>query len=727
MNEFVEQFLIECRELVTQATDDLLALEESGDDRERLDSAFRAFHTLKGAAGIVDFDAMGRALHAAEDVLAAVRSNAGQVTPQLIGDCLTALDQVSQWLDAMQETGEVPAGADAQADAVVQRFGRTIEPPVVAPAVGDQGDWLASLLTRHPEASTRAHAALRYAPDAEAFFRNEDPLAVLEALPNLLALELESPASETLETFDPFVCRMVFAALFGAEAEGVRVLLAERGGIELVDLSAAGGNGLPPVARSLIEAQVLLLADPDGEPGAGRTTSALRVAANVLRSIGRGADADRMATIGRDGAAEALAAVLTDDFGASAQRDGPAPTRIAQEAVTRALRVDVERIDALVNLTGELTVAKNALAHAAALAQSGDDPRALGALLKEQHSQLERLVAELQRSVLNIRVLPMRQVFQRFPRLVREMVVGLGKPARLVTEGDDTEADKAVVEALFEPLLHVLRNALDHGVESPQVRAAAGKPPSATIHLRAARQGDRVVIEVEDDGGGIDIASVRAVATERGVASADVLAAMPDDEVADLIFAPGFSTAAEVTSLSGRGVGMDAVRIAVERMGGRVTLQSRTGEGTTVRFALPFTVMMTAVMTVEAGGQMFGIPLESIEQTLRLSRDRISPVGAARAFVLRERTVPLIDLAQTLGRPPTSERRLADGDDGANVVVTLAAGQWAGLEVDRVAERMDVMLKPLDGLLAGMHGIAGTTMLGDGRVLLVLDLQALLQ
>jgi len=722
MNEFIAQFLVECRELVTQATDDLLALEEQGDDRERLDSAFRAFHTLKGAAGIVDFDAMGRALHAAEDVLAAVRSNAGQVTPQLIGDGLTCLDQVSQWLDAMQVDGEIPSGADAQADAVVRRFGQTIEAPGPKPATGAAAalHWAGDLQRRHADLGAQARAALRYAPAAEAFFRNEDPLATLAELPGLLVLEIEPPPSQPLETFDPFVCQLVFTALFSVEAGILQDLLAGKTGAEAVALSAGPDSGLPPVARNLIEAQRLLLADSNAEPTAGRTGSALRVAANVLQSLGRVEEAEKLGAIGRDGASAALEAILEGRF-EGASTPGAVTTRSSHEATPRALRVDVERIDALVNLAGELTVAKNALGHAAALAISGGDPTALGALLKDQHAQLTRLVAALQRSVLNIRVLPLRTVFQRFPRLVREMVVTLGKPARLVTEGEDTEADKAVVESLFEPLLHVLRNALDHGVESADARVAAGKAPSATIHLRALRQGDRVIVEVEDDGGGIDIANVRRVALEREVATAAVLADMPDGEVADLIFAPGFSTAAEVTSLSGRGVGMDAVRIAVERMGGRVTLHSQPGVGTTVRFSLPFTVMMSAVMTVEAGGQMFGIPLEAIEQTLRLPRDRISLIGAAQAFVLRDRTVPLIDLAHSLGRGGGRDEAAS-----ANIVVTRSAGQWAGLEVDRVGDRMDVMLKPLEGLLAGMNGIAGTTLLGDGRVLLILDLQALL-
>jgi two-component system chemotaxis sensor kinase CheA len=706
MNEFIEQFLIECRELVTQATDDLLAL--------------RAFHTLKGAAGIVDFDAMGRALHAAEDVLAAVRSNAGQVTSQLIGDGLTCLDQVSQWLDAMQVDGEMPPGADAQADAVVRRFGRTIEARDPKADAAAALDWAGDLQRKHPHARAQAQAALRYAPDAEAFFRNEDPLAILSELPGLLVLKIEPPPSQALETFDPFVCQLVLTALFSVAPDVLEALLVGKVGAEVVALSAAPDSSLPPVARNLIEAQVLLLADTDAEAAAGRTGSVLRVAANVLRSLGRLEEAEQLGAVGRDGAAAALEAVLEGRFEA-ARAPEAVTTRSSHEAAPRALRVDVERIDALVNLTGELTVAKNALGHAAALAISGADPKALGALLRDQQDQLSRLVAELQRSVLNIRVLPLRTVFQRFPRLVREMVVKLSKPARLVTEGEDTEADKAVVESLFEPLLHVLRNALDHGVESAEARAAAGKAPSATILLRALRQGDRVIVEVEDDGGGIDIANVRRVALEREVAAADVLAEMPDEAVADLIFAPGFSTAAEVTSLSGRGVGMDAVRIAVERMGGRVTLHSQQGEGTTVRFSLPFTVMMSSVMTVEAGGQMFGIPLEVIEQTLRLPRDRISPIGAAQAFVLRDRTVPLIDLAHALG-----EGRGRDEAAAVDIVVTRAAGKWAGLEVDRVGDRMDVMLKPLEGLLTGMNGIAGTTLLGDGRVLLILDLQALL-
>jgi len=316
----------------------------------------------------------------------------------------------------------------------------------------------------------------------------------------------------------------------------------------------------------------------------------------------------------------------------------------------------------------------------------------------------------------------LRHVFQRFPRLVREIAADLGKPASLIIEGDDTEADKVIVEMLFEPLLHLLRNALGHGVEPASLRAAQGKPAAATIRLRGARQGEHVVVEVSDDGRGIDVGRVRQAALERKVAAAEILDAMSDAEAIDLIFAPGFSTAAEVTDLSGRGVGLDAVRTAVERLAGQVSVESRSGEGTSVRLTLPFSVMMTRVMTVEAGGQMFGIPLDAIVETIRVGADSIIPVGAATAIVFRNRTVPVVELAGVLG-----VKRGESKETEATVVVARIEGQFGGLRVDRLGERMEVMLKPLEGILSGMPGIAGSTLLGDGSVLLVLDLGELLQ
>jgi two-component system chemotaxis sensor kinase CheA len=363
---------------------------------------------------------------------------------------------------------------------------------------------------------------------------------------------------------------------------------------------------------------------------------------------------------------------------------------------------------------------KNAIGHAVKLAQGDQD--SLTSPLKEHHATLDHLVGELQRAVLSVRVLPLRTVLQRFPRLVREMSASLSKPVNLVIEGDETEADKLIVEMLFEPLLHVVRNAMGHGIESAEARAQNNKPPTATILMRASRQGGHVHIDVEDDGGGINIVRVRQKAQEGELVDAERLGAMNDAELIELVFAPGFSTASEVTGISGRGVGMDAVRTAVERIGGRVSVESREGQGAAVKFTLPFSVMMTHVLTVEVGDQMFGIPLESVIETLSVPVETIVEVGAAKAIVRRDRTVPIFDLASLL-----RVQGMKVEQSEAVIVIASLAGHVGGIRVDRVVERMEVMLKPLDGLLARVPGITGTSILGDGRVLLVLDLGEVLQ
>jgi two-component system chemotaxis sensor kinase CheA len=415
---------------------------------------------------------------------------------------------------------------------------------------------------------------------------------------------------------------------------------------------------------------------------------------------------------------DALAALLATPSAPPARlASEPAPR---METAARTLRIDADRIDALVRLTGELIVAKNSIGHLLKLAQA--EGSSLSGDFKNRHSVLDHLVGELQRSVLALRVLPLRTVLQRFPRVLREMSTKLGKPVTLGLEGEDTEADKAIVEMLFEPLLHIVRNAIDHGIEDAGERARRGKPPIASLRIRASRQADQVLVEVSDDGAGLNLDRIREVALRRGVASAETLRLMSETELADLVFAPGFSTAVNVTELSGRGVGMDAVRTALEKMGGRVSISSQAGAGTSVRFTLPFSVMMTHVMTVEAGGQVFGVPLDAVVETLRVPASEISGVGAAHAMVVRDRTIPVLDLANVLG---VRNDRIEDGD--ATLVIASVSGQYCGLRVDRLGDRMQVMLKPLDGLLADTPGVSGTTLLGDGRVLLVLDIGELLQ
>ena len=729
MNEFVEQFLLESRELVAQAVDDLMTLEDKPDDRERLDGAFRAFHTLKGAAGIVEFAAMARTLHAAEDLLATLRSTEEPISSNVLNECLACLDLTSRWLDAMQASGGAPPGAEVDADDMIARLVDSMdaeEDEKSAPPTS--GDWLDRLRVATGDQFSGVLTAVRFVPDPDAFLEGDDPLSIVASLPELEIVDLAlRNRAVSLDTMNTFSCDLEILALSKAPAAEVRNVLGkfvDRAELrELAQSSVPAGNeDHLAQATSVLEAQIVLLREDRREGLWACVASAGRTAANALLYLGRNGPAVEI----EQAMAIALAQQKRDPLIAAIQQvleretKSEHPTNIppVQVVAPRALRVDMDRIDSLVKHTGDLLVDKNAIAHLAKRLQNDEDPAAVAPTLRDQHALFDRLAMELQGAVLRIRVLPVRTVFRRFPRLVRETSVSVGKTVRLITEGEHTEADATIVDALFEPLLHVLRNAVDHGIESPEQRASLGKPAMGTLVLRGLREGENVHIEVEDDGGGIDVDRVRAVAAMRGVATEQALAAMTDGEVIDLIFAAGFSTAATVTDLSGRGVGMDSVRTAVERLGGTVRLQSRPRLGTTVSLILPFSLMMTRVMTVEVAGQMFGLPLDNVVETTIVGRDVIIPIGSAQAFLLRGRTIPLVDLADIL-------RIARDVSDQkvARVVIVSAAGQIGAIEVDRLGERLDVMLKPMEGLLGGMQGVAGTTLLGDGRVLVVLDVQ----
>jgi two-component system chemotaxis sensor kinase CheA len=484
---------------------------------------------------------------------------------------------------------------------------------------------------------------------------------------------------------------------------------------------------LPDDAIELLKEQVAMLSLAGGtlDPGFfGKLGAAGRVCRNVLHHFGMAAEAADIET-----ALALLKAGLTTPEEVAPVVAEP-PTNLATErdppsAAARSLRVDVWRIEEIVKITGELIVVKNAIGHGI---QSLDGQITRSRELQNLHARLDRLTAELLRSVLATRVLPLTRVFQRFPRLVREMAARLNKQVLLVTEGETTEADKVIVEALFEPLLHVLRNAVDHGIEPGPRRQAAGKPETACITLRGRREGDRVVVEVEDDGGGIDLAAIRDTAIRRRLTTQEAAGQMPDAEILNLIFLPGFSTAPSLSDISGRGVGMDAVRAAIERLGGRVVLNSRKTTGTLVSFIMPFTVMMTRVLTLRAGGQRFGVPFDDLVETVQLPVSRLIPVGGTQAIILHGRTVPVVGLAQILGLDPIpAQAGVKRQSDFVNLAVVSAGdGEWAALEVDGFGGQLEIILKPLEGLLAGISGIAGTTLLGNGEVLVVLELRDLL-
>ncbi|ONG56752.1 hypothetical protein BKE38_05320 [Pseudoroseomonas deserti] len=649
MDELLAQFLVEAPELAQQLAEALLALERMPGPGQALDAAFRHAHTLKGSVQLFDLPPLAGLLHAAEDLLGALRAGDRAPDAAALDALMAAAGAVEGWIMGLARDG-AGIGLPAEAAALGARHEAALRALLDGPAVPAAAEpaaalaWLPALLAEaaDPLAEARSGSqpvtALHYRPAADCFFLGDDPFGLLRRLPGLIALRVTPRAAWDLESFDPFACNLDFAALSTAAPEALRQhmrFVADQ--VEWAGVAAA-------------------------EPPASPTVAATR------------------------------------------------------DPGQRLLRVEAARIDGMMDMVAELVVAKTGLAGLAR--EAGGPATPLGRSLAARGAEIDRLVAGLHRAVLGLRLVPLAQAFRRLPRLARELSAQLGKPVALQIEGEEVEADKSVVDALAEPLLHLLRNALDHGVEPPEARRAAGKSEAGRITLSARRQGDQIQVTLEDDGAGLDTAKLRRVAGERGLLPPAELDALDEAAAMALIFRAGFSTAAAVTGISGRGVGMDAVRAAIEALGGRVSVASRPGQGTSFRLTLPRATVITRVVLLRLGEARFGVPIEAVAETLRLPEAAITRLAEGEAFVLRGRALPLLRLSDLLGLPAApagTERR----------ILVTAGPAPCGIAVDGFAERLDVMLRPMGGLLAGLPGALGTALLGDGVVLVVLDLDEL--
>jgi two-component system chemotaxis sensor kinase CheA len=402
--------------------------------------------------------------------------------------------------------------------------------------------------------------------------------------------------------------------------------------------------------------------------------------------------------------------------------DGIKFGRRAEDAYNgpRTLKVDQAKIDRLMNLIGELVVSKNALPYLAQRAEVQFGVRELSREIKGEYSVINRIADEMQDAIMQVRMMAVSFVFQRFPRLVRDISRKLGKDVQLVLEGEQTEADKNIIESLADPLIHIVRNSLDHGLETPEVREACGKPATGTLTIRAAQQADRVVIEIVDDGKGIDPAAIKRKAYEKGLIDEATLERIGDQEAINLLFAAGLSTAEVVSDLSGRGVGMDVVRSAVEKINGTVVVSSELGKGTSIRISLPLSMAVTQVMIIESDDQLFGVPMDHVVETVRIPRSAIRWIKQSRTAVLRGRIVPLKALNTLLG---ISINPKANADDELAVLLVQAGGEVLGLLVDGFRETIDVIQKTLAGFLSGLSAYSGSALMGDGSVLMILNIR----
>jgi two-component system, chemotaxis family, sensor kinase CheA len=772
----LERFVSEARELLQGAAAALLILEKHPGDDAGINEVFRSVHTLKGSAGLFDFPAFSRLVHAGEDVLSAIRAGEVVLNPELVDLLLDSLDQVSAWLDRIDADGVMPDGAEGTSRELTSslrailpaRFAEPSDAAAASSATMVQADWLHRTAEHHRHAAVAAILdgatvlAIEYVPTANCFFSGEDPFGLFRELPGIISLDIDnSEPLPSLDGMDPYHCVLRFRVLTTAAkhaiehlfryvideiqlapvtAEALTSLHGEPGDLPLI---GTPGLVLSPMAVRILDSQrtVLDLGRGSGDR-AGRLASVGRTVANVLAASGGTAEiAAWQATLGQatDMVTPDPLIVLLDGWLAhpsAAPRTATAPLeRIATRPeqgehvearpANRVLKVDQARIDTLMNLIGELVVSKNSLPFLARRAEETHGSREMSREIKDVYSVIDRLAQEMQNAIMAVRMLPVSEVFDRFPRLVRDVARKLGKRIELVIHGEDTVADKNIIEVLGDPLLHIIRNSIDHGIEPPEEREATGKPPLATVMVKAFQENDQVVIEVTDDGRGIDPEKIKAAALQKGVIDAERAARMSDQDAVNLVFCAGFSTAANVSDLSGRGVGMDVVVTTVEKAGGSVKISSRKGDGTAVRLALPLTMAVTRVMMVEAGGGMlFGIPMDQIAETVRVPRNSIRQIKLSDAFVLRDTIIPIMRLDRVLGLD--APIWIGDGSEEDAVLVVRVGVSLAGLVVDHFREGMDVVLKPFAGVLTSVAGYAGTALLGDGRVLLVLNLKELL-
>ncbi|GAB2601441.1 hypothetical protein Aab01nite_63830 [Paractinoplanes abujensis] len=778
MNPLLAQFLAEAADLLTSVDEGLLQLERDPGDPELVNEVFRAAHTFKGSSGLFDFPELTRLTHAAEDLLDAVRSGRLALDSGMTDDLLAAFDLIRGWLAHVTTHEQLPATAGPAAQSLITKLRGPLggEQPTpgdtagaaVPAAVSDQApewldvfdtDWLENTASWLVTTSATMRFA-RYTPDEGCFFRAEDPLHLVSQVPALAGLGLIQPFEwPPAETYDEYQCLIGFVlATRAAVGELNHLFRYVPDQVEVVELDGAAIRRhlsgeeppAPPVeaaAQAVVQSQtenlelardayaILAAAQRSltaESPSGARLSSVAHSVAAAAAALGVPAE-----TVEAD--VEALTARVTTllaETPVTPEEPPPvappppverAPADRARtddpggQVGTRILKVDQEKVDHLMELVGELNVAKNGLTFLADAAEEEFGSRVLGRRIKDQYSGLHRIAEELQAAVMDVRMLPLSVAFSRFPRLIRDLSRRLDKTVELVTEGDDTMADKDVIEALGDPLVHLVRNSLDHGIETPAERVAAGKAPAARITLTAVADGDAVIVEIADDGRGIDPDKVKRKAYEKGLISEDELEALTETDAVDLIFRPGFSTADQVSDLSGRGVGMDAVRASVEKLGGTVTMRSQPGRGTSTRLRLPLSMAVTQVMVVSVAGQRFGIPVDLVVETVRVPAAEIGRVLHQDVVVLRGEVVPVIDLARVLDMPWTPEPA-AD----QRVLIVSLHGQRVGLLVEQFHREVDVILKPMEGLLAYAGEFSGTALLGDGLVLLVLNMKEVL-
>lgn len=744
--EILQDFLVEAGEILEHLSEQLVELESRPDDMDLLNAIFRGFHTVKGGAGFLQLNALVECCHIAENVFDILRKGERRVTSDLMDVVLQALDTVNEMFSQVRERCE-PTPAHPDLLAALSRLAQpggdeevgetaTVEPAEVpledvAEVVSD--DEFEQLLQAADAPSSPAPANEVAAASSDEITDDE-----FEALLD----QLHGKGQFAVDSSAP-VAAPVAAATPVAPAPAAAVA----GGDEITDdefealLDQLHGKGKfvvdeAPAAPAVAPAAPLAAPSPAVPAGDNITDDEFEALLDQLHGKGKfvppaeaaePANAQASVSVAKPAATStkpepakpaaskpAVAPVPAAAAPAAARAAAPAAAdKPASEAET-TVRVDTARLDEIMNMVGELVLVRNRLVR---LGLNSEDEAMAKAV-----SNLDVVTADLQTSVMKTRMQPIKKVFGRFPRLVRDLARNLKKEINLELVGEETDLDKNLVEALADPLVHLVRNAVDHGVETPEEREAAGKPRTGRVVLSAEQEGDHILLMIADDGKGMDADVLRAKAVEKGLLDKDAADRLSDLECYNLIFAPGFSTKTEISDVSGRGVGMDVVKTKISQLNGTVNVFSQKGQGSRIVIKVPLTLAIMPTLMVMLENQAFAFPLVNVNEIFHLDLSRTNVVDGQEVVIVRDKALPLFYLKRWLVPHAFQE----DQREGHVVILTVGS-QRIGFVVDQLVGQEEVVIKPLGKMLQGTPGMSGATITGDGRIALILDVPSMLK
>ena len=682
-NQYMDMFLDESHEHLQSLNEGLLRLEENMEEIDAVNDIFRNAHTLKGMSATMGFAKIAELTHEMEDVLDLVRKSQLKLNEDIMDTLFKCLDSLEQMVDSV---------GNGEAEDVV-----------------DVSDLVAKLSSISKGTPAPAAAPAAAAPAGAAAPTGAADGTDLEL--DDIDLDVMKKAKEAgMNLFHVKVTLMETCVLKAARSVMVMHALDEVGDV-IKSIPPAEDLEQEKFERSF---DVLIATSSDAEAVQNAVDTVSEIEDIAVNAI----DPDK---VGKEAApapaaAPAAPAVSTAKPAAPAAKKEsakPAAAPAKKQHQSQSVRVDIEKLDTLMNLMGELVINK------VRLEQIGQTHRMSD--LMETLEQMDRVTGDLQNIVMKVRMVPVSAVFNRFPRMVRDVSKELGKDINLTIEGEETELDRTVIDEIGDPIMHLLRNSLDHGVESPDKREAKGKSRVGEVGLIARHEGNNVVIMITDDGAGIDADKIRRKAVEKGMISQDEADRLDDADAVRLIFLPGFSTAEQITDISGRGVGMDVVRSKIEALSGHVDVETHIDEGSVFKIKLPLTLAIIQAMLVQVQEEMYAIPLGSIDSTINIEPTDIQTVQNKEVIVLRGEIIPIIRMEEALQVPHTKD------SDELFVVVVHAGEAKAGIVVDNLIGQQESVIKTLGNLFAGLKLFGGATVLGDGKVALILDVATMIQ